>query len=286
MPHQQLVQFCHENYNRPERCNDCPNEPCRNSCVACLDHIHQVGTHDRSYNCVNIVNCYTCKYIYRYSTEIEYLMNRYAPVFRNTENVRLWSIGCGPCTELFGLYRFRNINNLNFTIEYKGFELNELWTPIHNFIHQMNYFGTEFYIQDVFNYIALNNEHPHLITLNYLLSDILRTNRDYINLFIENLCNWYAPMTHTFLIINDINLGRNSNESRYYYEIIVQRIRALRGVNQLRHEGRYHFANSQRFYFQYGTLNPNNQVQIHPPEEIADFYSPWMECRSAQLVLF
>lgn len=286
MPHQQLVDFCHANYNRPERCDDCPNDPCTTSCVSCLDLIHQVGTHDRSYNCENIVNCYTCKYIYRYSTEIEFLLNRYTTVFRSTENVKLWSIGCGPCTELFGLYRFRNNNHLNFNIEFKGFELNDLWSPIHKFIHQMNNFQTEFYIQDIFKYITLNNDHPHIITLNYILSDILRTNRDDIDMFIGNLCDWYAPMTRTFLIINDINLGRNNNEARYYYDVIAQRVRALRNLNHLRHVGKYHFANSQRYYFQYGALNPNNQVLIQPPQEIADFYSPWMECRSAQLVLF
>lgn len=287
MPHEKLVNYCYENYDCPRRCDDCPNDPCFGTCNLCLDHIHRVGTHDRTYNCGNIIKYYTCKYIYRYSTEIEYLLNRYryTRAFRNVRNVRIWSIGCGPCTELFGLYRFKNNNNLNFTIQYKGFELNELWTPIHNFIRQMNCFETEFYIQDVFDYIDSHDEHPNIIILNYLISDILRTNWDYIDEFIDNLCNWYAPLTNTYLIINDINLGRNNNEPRYYYEIIVQRLRNLRGLASLRHERRYHFENSQRFFYQYGNLNPNNQVNIQPPNEILNFCSPLMECRSAQLVI-
>lgn len=286
MPHENLVNYCYENYDRPRRCDDCPNDPCFDNCGLCLDYIHRVGTHDRTYNCGNIIKYYTCKYIYRYSTEIEYLLNRYTRAFRNVRNVRIWSIGCGPCTELFGLYRFRNNNDLNFTIQYKGFELNELWTPIHDFIHQMDCFETEFYIQDVFDYIKSNNEHPHIIILNYLLSDILRTNRDYIDKFINNLCDWYAPMINTFLIINDINLGQNDCEARYYYNIIVQKIKDLKGVKSLRIVKKFHFANSQSDYYKYGDLHSNNQVQIQPPNEIITFYNPWLECRSAQLVIF
>jgi hypothetical protein len=285
MPLNQLIQFCHHNYNRPERCDDCPNENCRNSCTACLDHIHQVGTHDRSYNCPNIIFCYTCKYLFRYSSEIEFLLNRYTNVFRNAQIVRLWSIGCGPATELFGLHNFKINNHLDFEIEYKGFDLNEIWTPIHNFIHPLNNFQADFFNQDFFNYLETTEERPHIVILNYLLSDILRTNREYINEFIENLCTWYSHVERTFLIINDINLGRNINESRFYYERIVKRVRELRELNVLRHEGRYHFANGQRFYFQYGQRNINNQVQLIPDPEIEEFYSPWLECRSAQLVL-
>ena len=112
MPHQMLVQYCHENYNRPDRCEECPNDPCHSSCVACLDYVHRVKTQHRSYNCLNIINCYTCKYIYRYSTEIEFLLNKYVSVFKGKDKVKLWSIGCGPCTELFGLYRFKTNNKL------------------------------------------------------------------------------------------------------------------------------------------------------------------------------
>ena len=163
MSHEQLVNYCYTNYNRPDDgCNHCQNAPCLGGSELCLDHIHRVGTHDRTYNCANIVNYYTCKYIYRYLTEIEILLNKYTSVFRNIRNLRLWSIGCGPCTELFGLHRFKNNKNINFTIQYKGFELNELWTPIHNSIRQMNCFETEFYIQDVFDYIGSNDEHPDI----------------------------------------------------------------------------------------------------------------------------
>lgn len=136
MPLNQLINFCHQNYNRPDRCDDCPNDACHNTCTACLDHIHRVGTIDRTYNCANIVNCYTCKYIYRYSSEIEFLLNLYIQTFRNAAEVRLWSIGCGPATELFGLHNFKINNQLNFVIKYKGFDLNAIWHHVHDYIDQ------------------------------------------------------------------------------------------------------------------------------------------------------
>ena len=92
----------------------------------------------------------------------------------------------------------------------------------------------------------------------------------------------YAPSSVT---INDINLGGNSNRPRYYYGRIIQRVRQHRQLPQLRHEGMYHFINSQRNYYDYGRQHLNNTVQLVPPQDILNTYSPWMECRSAQLVL-
>ena len=282
MPLNQLVDFCHQNYNRPDRCDDCPNEDCSNSCTACLNHIHHVGTHDRSYNCPNIVYCYTCKYIYRYSSEIEFLLNCYAVIFRNAPTVRLWSIGCGPATELFGLYNFKTNHQLDFAIEYKGFDLNEIWNPVHAYIYQLDNFQADFYNENIFDYIATTDEQPQIIILNYLLSDILRTNRDSIDEFINNLCILIGQLERCILIVNDINLGRNNNEARYYYNIIEARIAAQPNFKHVR---KFHFANSQHFFYPYGIRHENNQVQIIPPPEISEAYSPWLECRSAQLVL-
>ena len=78
---------------------------------------------------------------------------------------------------------------------------------------------------------------------------------------------------------------RNENEARYYYDIIVKKIKDLRGVKSLRIVKKIHFANSQSDYYKYGDLHPNNQAQIQPPNEIITFCNPWLECRSAQLVI-
>lgn len=283
MPLNRLIEFCDERHNRPHRCETCPNDVCQNSCIACLDHIHRVNTHERTYNCENIIYCYTCKYLYRYSTEIELLLNQYVNIFRSTREIRLWSIGCGPCTELFGLNNFKVSNNLGFDINYKGFDLNPLWRPVHEFINQMEQFNTDFFYEDVFQYSQRTLEQPNIIVLNYVISDILRTNREYIDKFITDLCNYINQIGKCVLIVNDINLGQNAYEPRFHYNTIIRRIRE--GSNILR-EDYFHFVNTQRSYWRYGVQHNNNHVSIIPPENINITYSPWLECRSAQLLIF
>jgi hypothetical protein len=188
MPLNQLIEFCTEQYYRPHRCEDCPNILCENSCNACLEQIHRIITQDRTYNCQNIVYCYTCKFIYRYSTEIEYLLNQYVNIFRNVRQIRLWSIGCGPGTELFGINNFKIHNNLLFDIQYNGFDLNTIWRPIHDRIRQMDQFETNFHYENVFDYALRTEEQPNIIILNYVLSDILRTNAHLMTEFINRVC--------------------------------------------------------------------------------------------------
>ena len=285
MPVNQLVAICNERHNRQERCATCPNDPCLNNCSACLEYIHRVGTQERSYNCDNIIYCYTCKFIFRYSSEIQHLLNLYSRVFKNATTVNMCSIGSGPCTELFGLYRLKMNYQLDFTINYKGFDLNTIWRPVHEIISDMPYFNTEFYYENVFNYYAEAVEYPHFLVLNYVISDILRTNREYIDEFIDGLCNLYSLMPNAFLIINDINLGQNNTEARYYYDVIVNRLQSVNQVN-LKHIRRCHFINSQKAYFSYGGYHINNETLEMPNDDINRIFSPWVECRSAQLAIF
>jgi hypothetical protein len=195
----------------------------------------------------------------------------------------MWSIGCGPSTELFGLYNFKISNDLKFVINYKGFDLSNLWRPVHEFINQMDLFETNYFYEDVFQYSQKTTEQPNIIVLNYVISDILRTNREYIDQFITDICNYMNQIGKCVLIVNDINLGQNANEPRFYYNTIISRIR--KDSNIIR-EGFFHFVNSQRSYYRYGVQHNNNKVPIIPPESINTAYAPWLECRSAQLFTF
>jgi hypothetical protein len=155
-----------------------------------------------------------------------------------------------------------------------------LWRPIHEFINQIKQFETNFIYEDIFQYSQQTTEQPNIIVLNYVISDILRTNRGYIDQFITDLCNYINQIGKCVLIVNDINLGRNDSEPRFHYNKIICRIRE--GSNILR-EGCFHFVNSQNSYWRYGKQHNSNQVPIIPPKDINTAYAPWLECRSAQL---
>lgn len=278
----QLVQFCHNSYERNGVCQGCENE-CKNSCLACLESIHDVNNRNRTYNCRNIVFCYTCKYIYRYSSEIEYLLREYSLVFNNVRRLRVCSVGCGPCSELFGLHNFKTRNNLNFEIDFTGFETNQIWQPIHSQITKILDCDSRFVYGDIFEYYDNQIELPNIIVLNYLLSDILRTNNEDFANFINSLCDLFRRMPNSALIVNDINLGKNITQVRAHFDPLITRLQA---ENDIRYVSRFHFANSQRWFATYGTLHDNNQLATKPMAEIEASYSPWLECRSAQFIIF
>lgn len=283
MPINQIVDFCSRLHDRHERCLDCPNEECHNSCLGCLENIHLVSSCERTYNCNNIAYCYTCKYVYRYSSEIEYLLSTYISVFRNAQPLRVCSIGCGPCSELFGLDSFKKRNNLNFEINYKGFEQIRIWEPIHQEINRILEYNIEFIYDDVFEFYKNDEDLPNIIILNYVLSDILRHNSEYFQVFINNICALFQRLPSAILIINDINLGRGQNEVRYHYKPLIDR---LQQDNNIIRVDKFHFTNSQRPFFSYGVLHDSNTATMNPPQDIINKYSPWLECRSAQCVIF
>lgn len=286
MPINSLVQYCDSLYHRPDRCETCGNE-CKGGCLECLAHIHKTTTNDRTYNCANIINCYTCKYIYKYSAETEHLLTPFKKWFEQIGNnpVTIGSIGCGPCSELFGLYQFREHNNLSFQIQYRGFELIEKWKHIHRKIESLNIANEiDFQYEDVFEYYNRNRNFPQILILNYVLSDIIRRcSADDLTVFFENLYTLINRMCgKSFIVFNDINLGRNTAEARFYYNLIEQELQK-RHINVVTRK--YHFPNSQRFYVQYGNELPNN-ITCNIPRNINQKYNPWAECRSAAIIIY
>lgn len=284
----QLVSFCDKNYNRrgndDDKCTNCPNETCYKSCLACLEQIHNIDCHNRTYNCQNIAYCYTCKYIYRYLSEIEHILTVYLKEFNEVNRLNVCSIGCGPCSELFGLYDFKIKNKLKYEIKFLGFEENLIWKPIHDEINSLSEskFESQFIYSDVFDYYDKNSDLPNIVILNYVLSDILRKSADDLQQFLNKFYEFYSLLPNSILIINDINLGTDKQGIRAYYDPLIKKIKERNNIEV----GKFHFRNSQKDYYRYGEQHPQNTVFINPIAEINEYYSPWLECRSAQCIIY
>ena len=278
-----IVRFCDSNWESPKCSKGCDNI-CQGHCIKCLEHIHKVYTHDRTYNCPNIVHCYTCKYIYKYSSEIYHILKLLCRTLKIAKQVRATSIGCGPASELFGLCQYRSTHKLEFKIEYKGFEETELWKPIHTRVCQMNTVDTiDFIYSDVFEYYKQNEDYPNLLILNYVISDVVRRypiEKRYS--FLQSLVELIENMPKgSFVLVNDINLGNNEKGARYYHSIICQKLQA-KGI-QIK-DIKLHFKSSLPYYFHYGNEMPNNHIVGNIPNDIEAKYDPWDECRSAALI--
>jgi hypothetical protein len=89
--------------------------------------------------------------------------------------------------------------------------------------------------------------------------------------------------SNSIIILNDINLGRNDKEPRFYYDLLRDKIKNddLAKINV-----RYHFKNNNNpRYFKYGHLHTNNCIKYDVMSEIVGAFEPWESCASAQLLV-
>lgn len=278
-----IVVYCDSHWVCP-RCGIACGNDCKGHCLKCLEHIHKTDTHDRTYNCANIAFCYTCKYIYKYSSEIFHILEKLGNILKRAKKIRAASIGCGPASELFGLYQYRDSYKMSYCIEYDGFEKNHIWEPIHNeILKQGGIDKIKFHYCDIFDYYDGTTPLPNLLILNYVISDIVRqSSLEEIATFIDSLVNLISRMHQgSFVVLNDINLGRNNTEARYYYSIIINKLARI-GVQTK--SFKLHFPSSRQYYYSYGHEVNNNGVVQTIPENIEKKYDPWDECRSAALI--
>jgi hypothetical protein len=281
----QLVNFCDTQYKRSARCPDCTNQ-CLGSCEKCLDAIHFSKT-DRSYNCKNISNFYVCKYIFKYSSEIHHLLKNLKSLPKFNE-YNIMSIGCGPCTELAGVIKYAKQDGHDIPVNYIGFDMNRIWTPIHVEIEKMFKVncitGTvRFIYGDAYKIIRRMDTsnlgwRPNILLLQYVLSD-LRKSKINVTSFLAELNEHVIPLMpkNSYIIINDIN----HFTVRPYFE----RLSDLVSNNYNTWIFKGHYKNNNKKAYEYGVCHKSNSLTSQIPPSILLKYSPWLFCSSAQMVI-
>lgn len=208
MPINQLTNFCHLSIAKNGKCLECVYE-CENSCNSCLQKIHFGSL--RTYDCQNMIYCYTCSYIYKYASEIVHLFNLLQ--YTNFTEFRILNLGCGSCADLFGIDYFIRTNQRNIHVSYHGVDMNDRWNLTQQQIIEIfpNY-NINFNLSNVFDYLNDLPNHQELefniVILQYILDEIEKFENerleDFITLFVQKVIN-NLPLNAT-IIINDINL--------------------------------------------------------------------------------
>jgi hypothetical protein len=278
----ELVNYCDSKYNRIDRCDKCENE-CRNNCEKCLDDIH-FNRIIRRYNCNNIVNYYVCKYIFKYSCEIDYLFQRNNSL-NQLSYYNILSIGCGPTSDLYGILNYFQRNNIDNKLNYIGCDLNNIWNEIHEqtkLILNKRGITIRFVYEDIFNIIDYIPLDINIIILQYVISDMV-THKYNVDDFFNNLTDKIIDNmnSNSFIIINDVN---HNTQARIYFGKLIYLLRT-KGINC--GIECYHFHNDNRDYtYPYGNLHNDDRVSplMSIPRNIIK-YNPWNYCTSAQLVI-
>lgn len=131
------IDFCANQFNASAKCQVCPYGHCIHdfpdvnglNCYPCLTKIHKHYNNDKKYQCQRIIYNYVLVHGHRYASEIEKILALLKGCVRFPKELNVFSIGSGPCTELFGVYN----QFTDHIVHFKGFDLNPIWEPINQF---------------------------------------------------------------------------------------------------------------------------------------------------------
>lgn len=210
-----FLQYCDNQYRNSMPCQCralCTNsnycQGTQSNCYACIKRVHSYRNKTVHYNCDKLVNYYVLKHTYRFGAEVFFEFNRIRNDISNWQEIYITSIGCGPCSELFGSLSFwRTLGKSDSDYHFRGFDTVQLWMPILNRVntcfpnadvHAEN--------QDAFAYYGISQERVDVIVLNYMLSDMKKFNGAQYPNFLANLISLIRLKRPQYLLINDIYL--------------------------------------------------------------------------------
>jgi hypothetical protein len=280
-----LIEKCHQKYLWDGRCEDCQNYDCQGDCNSCLDNIH-MNRIKRRYNCKNITYFYVCKYLLKYMSEFYHLVEN-SKALRNLDRYDIFSIGCGPCSDLFGIAKHLIKNRKATPIKYIGVDLNENWSDIHELIKKRTEksklnIDIRFHNKDITRVLKNTKGKKgtipvNIITLHYVLSDMVANNLN-ITEFLEKLYKHIIKRlpSGSFVIINDIN----HYNTRDYFDIFLKLLQS-KGKYKFK---RYHYNNNNRTAYEYGEQHPLNSLAVSIPDYLYD-YNVWEFCSSSQMLI-
>lgn len=103
-----------------------------------------------------MADCYYCKYSFRYASEIVYGLRHFRDI-QEKDNLKVMSVGCGPCTELAAIDYLRQLNELNYTIlEFRGIDpLKDVWKLIWRDIKEYFGHGIHFFDRDMLEMVDI-----------------------------------------------------------------------------------------------------------------------------------
>lgn len=279
MPVNRLVSFCHESITKNGKCADCLLE-CLNSCNICLQEIHFGNL--RTYDCQNMIHCYTCSYIYKYASEIGHLFNLLQ--YNSFTHFNILSLGCGPAPDLFAINQFLIQQDRELPITYLGVDNNHLWDSTQGTIEEIfPDYSIDFDLHDVFDFLDSLNNLPtieyNVVVLQYILNELNSHSPERIQEFIDKLVDFIVNRLpdNSTIILNDIN--------HYDVRNIFSRIFVAANIHNLVSYSAYRFLNPPTHTYG-GTLHVSDTILFNVPVEISRVHDVKSPCSSAQVVIY
>lgn len=282
----QYLNWCDEQYSNTPHCQcgvGCTNENycggIQRDCYSCIQRVHKWYNNKIHYNCDKMVLYYVLKHTYRFSAEVFFELNRLRNDICKWSDLYIASIGCGPCSELFGtLSLWRTLGKSDFSFHFRGFDIEPLWIPLRNQVK--SYFRTTDVqpdFNDAFAYYDNNQERVDIVILNYMLSDMRKFNTNQYQQFLTYLIAMISQNKPKYLLINDIYLRDSLTAS----DELLKRLRQDK-ITYRAAKLQYHFYNPSIGKWGY-------PIQKQPFDmsnaAIVSKYQPFPETNSIQTII-
>lgn len=282
------INHCAQQYANIAKCQNCPYGQCINDCpnnanvdcYSCLNKIHRLANSNLEYRCEKIIYNYVLKHGHRYASEMDKIMS----YFTNNQQLPLtpnvFSVGCGPSTELFG-----TVNRMpNRVIHFKGYDTNTIWKPLNDYskalfpMHDIQYFDCDF-----FQYITGTDEHVDILIFNYLLSDMARRKDA---LFCSDFLSKVVTLCETgrisHIVMNDVYLTYGAGTGYALMEELTRKLQANRNIKWNCLRG--HFATPNDYQVVYGNKY-SDALTLPIVEAAVKPFNPFGACGSLYMLI-
>jgi aryl-phospho-beta-D-glucosidase BglC (GH1 family) len=208
------------------------------------------------------------------------------------DSLKVLSIGCGPCSELFPLDEVMAKQFEEYCIDFVGIDMSDKWRLFHAEIDRLitvhqKPIKTRFIIGDVMSELnQLLDEEFDIIVLNYFLSDYRKLHnrsilpvRQFSHLLYNTVIN-RMPI-NSYILLNDIN----HNESRDCFDALIHEIKRKMIVKKFRFRKPEVVLDK---YTQYYNSRGNPIINIpkkYLAQSFQQLYSPRTDCSSAQIIV-
>ncbi len=282
----QYLRWCDDRYTNLPHCNcgeGCTNQNyCKGlqlDCYACIKRVHDYHNHSVHYNCVKMLYYYVLKHGYRFGSEVYYLFHALRRVIDKWDQVYIASIGCGPCTELFGaLSKWRKLGKPDTAFHFRGYDLEPMWRDLMSFVPTI-FTGPDVLISysDAITGLMGLDEPLNIVILNYMLSDMLKFDEDSFDTFLSAFCDLIQNKRPRFILVNDIYL-------KVSLAATASLVQALKDKEfSLKHFDRQ-FAAFNSFIGQHGLI-VDREPMCTMDATIKDKYNPFRYINSIQTII-
>lgn len=282
-----FLDWCDQGYRScfPCRCGvSCTNNNYCNgiaaNCYDCIRRVHAIGNRLVHYNCSKMVLYYVLKHGYRFRAEIIVLLYRIREFLSQQKELYITSVGCGPCTELFGcIHIWRLLGKQDEFFHFRGFDTDSIWSPLMDQVQKLfPNADVKNNCQDALLFYSNTDERVDIIILNYMLSDMKKFNSSHFSSFLTNFVGLIRCKKTRYILINDIYLKESLSAS---YELISLLSKAGL-VDKL---SKYQYCSLNSYIGQHGPIvNDKPQFKLQSSSIVRE-YDPFQEINSIQTII-